>query len=83
MAQDMVVRMVNLNILSNLRRVGERPLFGIYAGVGIGILASVYIAMMPHDVRPLLCIPWLCLERLSKPLYDADSLIHRGECPLF
>jgi hypothetical protein len=23
------------------------------------------------------------LERLSKPLYDADSLIHRGECPLF
>lgn len=55
------MRMVNLNILSNLRRVGERPLFGIYAGVGIGILASVYIAMMPHDVRPLLCIPWLCL----------------------
>jgi len=23
------------------------------------------------------------LERLSKPLYDAESLIHRGECPLF
>jgi putative transposase len=23
------------------------------------------------------------LECLSKPLYDADSLIHRGECPLF
>jgi hypothetical protein len=55
------------------------------ASLGGRVMRSVFSEAAAEDRKPVSdrTSDGLDLECLSKPLYDPDSMIHRGECPLF